>query len=101
MIEKTFTFFDANSTEKESKECINGSAKELILEVSGSGINLDVKGMAQDEYYSLFAVNLTTIDVVNTITEAGSYILSAEGMRKIKIINNGSTGVVVYGKLVR
>lgn len=101
MIEKTFTFFEEGSSDTESKECLNGSAKELVLEVTGSGFNLEVLGAAQDEYYPLFAVNLKTVDIVENITEEGNYILSAEGMRKIKITNSGSTGVTVYGKLVR
>lgn len=102
MIEKNFTFFDETSTESESKECTNGSAKELVLEVNGDSVDLQVLGMAQDEYYPLFVVNLTTLDITDAITAEGSYILSAEGMRKLKIINNGTAGsVTVYGKLVR
>jgi len=100
-----FEFFDSGSTLVESPVLKNlETAEEMILQVTGSGtINLTIKAKTEDPdatWHNISSVALNGYSVCNSITQAGLYDVPLTGISSIKITNNGSTGISVYGEVM-
>lgn len=102
---KNFVFFDSSSTASESE--VMGSlenAEEMALQVTGSGtINLTIQAKSDTKngtWQNLSCVNLNGLKVCNSITSNGIYNVPLTGMAAIKILNSGSAGVNVYGRII-
>lgn len=101
----SFIFFDETSTETMSNPMINANrGEELVLSVTGTGIDIVMYGVADveaDEKFPMTCLNKGNYDMVEEITEAGIYMIAAEGINRFYCENKGVAGTVkVYGKLM-
>lgn len=103
-----FVFFDESSAGNYSTVFRNMLDQgELVLHVellSGSAVDIDIEcqvDIESDDWEPLFAVDLSHIDAVTKITLPGIYSIGMNGIRKLRLKNNGTAGSVkVYGPLV-
>ncbi len=100
-----FVFFDSSSTGSESNvmEVLERS-EDMTLHVTGNGsVSLKVMGMAdlQDgNWETIAAISLESFGVSQSITSNGIYCVPLRGLTRLKIVNSGSSGVKVYGRIM-
>lgn len=101
MIYQEHIFLDEHSNILISEPISNTHATELILEIKGDSVDVEVFGTIRNDYYSLTTVNIKDLNVTTEIKSSGIYIVPINGINKIKIENKGDINSVrVYGKLV-
>lgn len=108
MFVKSFTFFD-RKREKEhlevSKPLTNpNNGIGLQIQVDGSDVNLTIEcRISNDEkqdWHNVGAISLLDYKIYPTITKAGEYQISMDGINYCRVIDNGSSDdLAVYGNL--
>lgn len=106
MTRQDFLFLDARSGGESQELRVTEGSQEMTLQVellSGSTCNLTVLGRAdilEEAWQAIFAVDLTHLDAVTSITKDGIYSIPVSGIMGIKIVNGGTAGTVkAYGRV--
>lgn len=103
MITNEIIFFENQTVPSLSKFLYNVNDGTLVLKVEGNinSLNINVYGnteLTDDNFSLLKAINATTYKVMNDITEAGTYWVDINGIRKAYVeITNLSGEVNVIG----
>ena len=100
-----FVFFDAGSTDTESNVMdVVDRAEDMTLQVSGSGsIDLQIEGKSDSkdgDWEVISSISLKSLSASQSITSTGIYSVPLRGLTKLKIVNSGSTGIKVYGRVM-
>ena len=104
MVLKEFLFLDETSSAISNVFAILNQGSSLNIQVSGaSSINIVVEGQLDNQsnsWATIAAVNLADLSTTSNITSTGIYSIAVDGLKYVRIKNNGAAGTVrVYGAL--
>lgn len=110
MFVKSFTFFDRKRRKADLSKTISellsnpNNGVGLQLQVDGSNIDISIEcrinNDSQQEWHNVGAISLLDYKIYPTITKAGEYQISMDGINYCRIIDNGSgDDLAVYGNL--